>query len=1180
MSKVTCTILIIEDFLPDQELYRRCLLSDSSCAYRFLAVETAKAALELCRTQAIDAILLDYLLPDADGLAFLEALHSQSNGNSPPIVMITGEGDESIAVRAIKLGAEDYLVKRYLTPDLLRSTMRSAIENARLRLQLQQSETRFRTSIENMLDCFAIFSAIRDEAGQIIDFRIDYLNAAALESNQMTAADIGKNLCEVLPAHRETGLFAEYCRVVETGEPLVKENLIYADRFGTQHLTRAYDVHASQLDDGFVASWRDVTARKQAELILRASEERWQLALKGNHDGIWDHDLRSNCQILSDRCLEMLGYAPAAVSHFSQWLSYVHPEDVETLQAAFQQHLRQETETYRCEYRVRCQDGSYKWVLSRGQALWDDEGTPIRAVGSLTDITEAKQTEMRLRESERRFRAIFNTTFQFIGLLTPAGILIEANQTALNFGGLNREETIGRPFWEGRWWTISPETQAQLKAAIDRAAQGEFVRYEVEILGMGDAKTTIDFSLKPVRDEAGQVVLLIPEGRDISDRLHSERDRSCNEQRLQESEARLQVGVQVAGVAIAHFDYASNQVTLSPEAAALYGFPADQAVITREQIHATFHPEERDQLLAKIQQVLNPAGAGWFAQEHRVVWQTGEVRWLSVRKQVFFDRTGAIPQPDYAILAAIDITDRQQVEAKLRQSEERYRYLAGLIPQLVWIADSAGTLLDVNDRWSAYTGFTLEQAQSRGWNAVVHPEDVAVLSAAWTAAQQEGTQYQTEGRMRRADGAYRWHLHQAMPLQDHQGQIVKWFGTATDIHELKQIEADRARLLAEAQAARVEAEAANRSKDEFVSLVAHELRSPLNAILGWAKLLQTRQLDAATTSKALETIARNTQAQVQLVEDLLDVSRMQRGTLPLELAAVNLAEAVEAAIETIRPTAEAKSLQLETQLQETAWIRGDVHRLQQVVLNLLTNAIKFTPAGGRVQVRLERQPALAQIQVMDTGKGISSDLLPHIFDRFRQDQHNATAKQGLGLGLAIVKYLVEMHSGTIVAHSRGEGQGATFTIRLPLLQDAAAVPPDVPSESADVPSRSLVGVRVLLVDDDLDLLNLTVFILEQAGAVVQTATGVAAALAQLPQFQPDILLSDIAMPEQNGYELLQQARSRYPEAPILAIALTAYASATDRENSLRAGFADHLAKPVEPEALIRVVLSVMQRRKL
>jgi PAS domain S-box-containing protein len=384
--------------------------------------------------------------------------------------------------------------------------------------------------------------------------------------------------------------------------------------------------------------------------------------------------------------------------------------------------------------------------------------------------------------------------------------------------------------------------------------------------------------------------------------------------------------------------------------------------------------------------------------------------------------------------------ENAHLRLQLRQSDDRYRYLSGLIPQHVWVANSDGMMLDVNERWIEYTGLTLEQAKIQGWQAIVHPEDVSILAQAWEDAQMEGKSYQAEGRVRRVDGAYEWYLHQAMPLMNEQGQIIKWFGTATNIHDLKQIEADRARLLAEAEAAREEAEMANRSKDEFVAVVAHELRSPLNSIAGWAKLLQTRKFDEATQARALETIWRNTQIQVQLVEDLLDISRMVKGTLHLTLAPVNLASVIEAALDLVLLQAQTKQIRIDAQLAQIPQVLGDAARLQQIVVNLLNNALKFTPEQGQIEVQLYQVDSQAFLYVKDTGKGIAPEFLSEVFDQFRQGQQNTGSKDGLGLGLAIVKNLVHLHQGTVSAASEGVGRGATFTVCLPLLSSATVLP--------------------------------------------------------------------------------------------------------------------------------------------
>ena len=388
---------------------------------------------------------------------------------------------------------------------------------------------------------------------------------------------------------------------------------------------------------------------------------------------------------------------------------------------------------------------------------------------------------------------------------------------------------------------------------------------------------------------------------------------------------------------------------------------------------------------------------------------------------------------------------------------------------------------------------------------------------------------------------------------------------------------DNAQLYRVAQRDRAKAEAANRIKDEFLAVLSHELRSPLNPILGWAKLLRTGRLDGTKTQQALETIERNAKLQAQLIEDLLDVSRILQGKMTLNVAIVNLAATIEAALETVRLAAEAKHIQIQTKFNPiSGTVSGDTNRLQQVVWNLLSNAVKFTPTGGRIEVQLEQVGTYAQIQVKDTGKGISPDFLPYVFDYFRQEDGTTTRKfGGLGLGLAIVRHFTELHGGTVQADSPGQNLGATFTIRLPL----NIIEPEPSYEHRHPESATdLAGVHVLVVDDDADMRELAAFTLMQSGAKVTTAASAAQALALLNQSIPDLLLCDIGMPEMDGYSLIRKIRKWSPEqgGTIPAIALTAYAGEINQQQALAAGFQMHISKPVEPEELVQAIARLLR----
>jgi signal transduction histidine kinase/CheY-like chemotaxis protein len=417
-------------------------------------------------------------------------------------------------------------------------------------------------------------------------------------------------------------------------------------------------------------------------------------------------------------------------------------------------------------------------------------------------------------------------------------------------------------------------------------------------------------------------------------------------------------------------------------------------------------------------------------------------------------------------------------------------------------------------------------------------------------------------------------------LRAHAGELERRVEERTAA--LAASEAELRATVGREQEARRRAEEANRLKDEFLSTVSHELRTPLNAILGWAYVLQTGSLDDEAAPRALASIERNARAQSQIIDDLLDVSRIITGKLRLKLAPVDLEQVVGAALESVRPAADAKGIDLRLALEAPAEkIAGDAGRLQQVVWNLLANAVKFTPAGGRVEVAVESAPDEVALVVRDSGAGIHRDFLPYVFDRFRQADSTATRVHGgLGLGLAIVRHLVELHGGTVAADSAGEGQGATFKVTLP--RRAAVLPAGVEAGEAraaaagafDEAPSPLAGVRVLVVDDEPDARELLPSLLEPHGARVTVAASAAEALAALATEWADVLVADIGMPGEDGYSLIRSVRGLDGGAKLPAIALTAYAGEGNRRRALEAGFQVHLAKPVDPSELLAAVLGL------
>jgi len=550
---------------------------------------------------------------------------------------------------------------------------------------------------------------------------------------------------------------------------------------------------------------------------------------------------------------------------------------------------------------------------------------------------------------------------------------------------------------------------------------------------------------------------------------------------------------------------------------------------------------------------------------------------LRAKVSVFVDlwRKNELLRQHQAMLRAREV---MEVE---KRGELRFRLLTDSMPQCVWAARADGEIHYCNRVWREYAG---DGAGITFFDAVPE-EDAEEVRRTYRTAIRSGQPLDREQRLRRRDGEWRWHLCRLVPERDEYGRIMGWICTATDIDQQKRIEEANRLLLASESEARKQAEIANRTKDEFLATVSHELRTPLNAILGWTRMLRTGAVEPKALSRVLETIERNARAQTQLVEDILDVSRIIAGKLRMDVRRIDLHAVARGAMDAVRPAAEAKGVLLSADLQpDTEQFCGDPDRLQQVVWNLLSNAIKFTPRDGRVDLRIERVRSYVHISVSDTGVGIAPSALDHVFNRFWQADSSITrASGGLGLGLAIVRHLVEVHGGTVRAESGGEGKGARFTVQMPLRAVVPAPEPERPSAEIEPPAPPrempaetlLEDLEVLVVDDEMDARDLIAAVLRKCGARVRTAAAVDEAIAMVRERRPDVLLSDIGLPNEDGYALIRRLREIDPT--IRSAAITAYAGADARQRALEAGFDAHLEKPVEPADLTLVVASLAGR---
>jgi len=536
----------------------------------------------------------------------------------------------------------------------------------------------------------------------------------------------------------------------------------------------------------------------------------------------------------------------------------------------------------------------------------------------------------------------------------------------------------------------------------------------------------------------------------------------------------------------------------------------------------------------------------------------------------------ALRDTDGKVIGAIGIL------RDMRELDKARAYAESLIknaPDPVFVSDLEGKILQANDAVSHLLGFRQDEVVEQSVSRFLAADETREFVAALREVVEHGVSRNVRLHPRSASGEVISTTLNASALRDADGNVIGAIGILRDMRAYEQV-------LHDLEESRRELRDADQAKDRFLAVVSHELRTPLTAMLGWIRLLTTGMLDDATSARALPVIERNTKLLAQLIDDLLDVSGIVAGKLRLEVGPVDLVAVIESAIESVQALADAKSIGLKAVLDPSAGsIAGDPGRLQQVVWNLLANAIKFTPSRGRIDLRLERAGSHARLTVRDTGQGISPELLPHIFDRFRQDERTRR-HGGLGLGLAIVCHIVKLHEGTVWAESDGEGRGATLVVELPLPGEdvPSAQKPAVAYRRLDSASSRVINLarrRILVVDDDADARDLLAQILGQAGADVTVAASADEALEVLRRWRPDVLVSDIGMPGDDGYVLIRKVRAlRFEEGgQVRALALTAYARSEDRVLALEAGFHTHIAKPVDPLELTALIAGLAPERR-
>ncbi|WP_392532675.1 PAS domain S-box protein [Nostoc sp. C117] len=854
---------------------------------------------------------------------------------------------------------------------------------------------------------------------------------------------------------------------------------------------------------------------------------------------------------------------------------------------------------------------------------------------SMMNITARKQAEAAVQASEERLRSFVEANVVGILFGDVEGGISEANDEFLRIVGYTQEDVQTGGL---RWSDITPPEYLYLDelAIAEAKAKGACIPYEKEYIRKDDSRVPIVVGYSLLGESRHKLVAFIL---DISEQQAALRDRQQIEKALHQSEERFQTFMHNSPAAAWITDVTGRVLYLSPTYFRTFDLTTNNAI--NKNIFELYPREIAQRFLDNIEMV---------AKTNQVVEAIESAPRTDGTLGEFLVYNFPIADASGECLVggvAVDITEReralrerQQAEKALQERSERLKLLSETASDLLSTERPLDLMNSLFHKLSAqmdlhfYFQYLIETHENKqklrlvGWNGITEEVFEAIEYLELNQGMC-GQVAQERHQIVVNDVAHSTHpnahILSALNITAYAGQPliaqgkllgVLAFGSRTRTHftpeetALLQATSDqvavaleRTQLMASLQRRKEELIQANRIKDEFLAVLSHELRTPLNPILGWSKLLQTKKYDEATTTRALETIERNAKLQTQLIEDLLDVSRILQGKLSLNIGPVNLVTAIATATETVRLAAQAKSINLELAILDNLesdnlkfpiskvplpaslssefcqnpkfLVAGDLVRLQQVIWNLLSNAIKFTPQGGEVEISLKSVDSQVHLQVRDTGKGINSDFLPYVFDYFRQADGATTRKfGGLGLGLAIVRHIIELHGGTVKAESLGEEQGATFTVKLPLMKiDLNSHRVD--RQSDDSPDFN--GLKVLLVDDERDTRELIAFILEQSGAVVTQVASAVEALKVMPHFQPNLLLSDIGMPEVDGYMLMRQIRAMSPEqgGEIPAIALTAYAGEVDYQQAIAAGFGQHVTKPVEPAKLIRAIANLI-----
>ncbi|SDD21941.1 PAS/PAC sensor hybrid histidine kinase [Massilia sp. PDC64] len=985
------------------------------------------------------------------------------------------------------------------------------------------------------------------------DFTMVAANEARLRVTMTTREQIlGRHLFDVFPdnpadatATGERNLRASLMRVLAGKQadamPIQKYDIPRRDSAEGEFEVRYWKPLNSPVLDAagnviyIIHTVEDVTEQVLKQQAAEAGEAKFRQIADAIPQMVWSTLPNGYHDYYNQRHYEFAG-VPASATIGENWGSILHPDDLPRTEQAWEHSLRT-GEPYEIEYRLRHRTGEYHWMLARALPIRNEAGDIQRWMGTCTDINDQKIMQAALQDAQLRLEATL--TAAEIGTWTwdVQADRIHADRNFARMFDVPDADADGGPI-SAYLKAIHPADRPAVEAGIrDTLATGKPYQCHYRLLHRDGSIRYIHARGKLDLDQDGKPVWMPGVVLDITQQKLAEEAR-----RRTEFQFRTIAESNVIGIMQYRFD--GTLVKVNDALLRMLGYTRDEFERDGLSWRALTPPEWEEADRKSLETLQSKGSVEAFEKEY--------FRKDGSRLPVYVGAANYQGARDEGIAYILDISESKKAQSALRESEIQFRTLAENIPQLAWMADSDGSIFWYNNRWFEYTGTTPDEMLGWGWEKVHHPDFVDAVKAKYhEQIVQQQVAWEDLFPLRGADGEYRWFLSRAVPIRDRNGNIVRWFGTNTDITLQREAE--------------IALEQANRRKDEFLAMVAHELRNPLAPITTAAQLLAKAGADRDTVRKTSEIITRQVRHMTDLVDDLLDVSRVTRGLVSIDKAELDIKDAIDSAIEQSRPLIESRQHRLSVHLvPEHAAVLGDRTRLVQVLTNLLNNAAKYTPMGGHIRLDMEVETSCVHIHVSDDGIGMDAKFLPHVFDLFAQAERTPDRAQGgLGLGLALVRSIMAQHGGNVTATSAGPGKGSTFTLSLPVL--------DRKRDTQDGPAAEPHPLHILIVDDNADAATSLEALLRTQGHHVTVRHDAHSALDDARALEPDALILDVGLPDMDGYELSRRLHGIPETGNATYIALTGYGQAHDRVLAKAAGFDHYFMKPIDMSALTRAL---------